>query len=86
MLPSGASFDSSNQTLSWTPTYTQAGDYEIKVTVTDDGEPNISVSKTFKITVNNVNAPPKPDAGPDKSGVNGETIRFERQRIIGCGW
>jgi len=50
-----------NQTLTWTPTYEDAGTYEITIRVSDgpliDPE-TITVEGTFTITVLNVNRPP----------------------------
>jgi len=57
-LPSGALFDTSTRTFSWTPTYDQAGSYSITFTVVDDGSPPASVSETIIITVGDVNRPP----------------------------
>jgi hypothetical protein len=56
-LPDGATFDETNGTFSWTPTYDQAGIYSsIIVSVTD--LQGMKVEQSFSITVNNVNRPP----------------------------
>jgi hypothetical protein len=56
-LPSGAKFNSDSLRFNWTPTYDQAGSYpDISITVTDPS--GLSDSKSFSITVNNVNRPP----------------------------
>ncbi len=52
-LPSGATF--SGQTFSWTPSYDQAGSYQVRF-IASDG--NSNDSETITITVNNVNRAP----------------------------
>jgi PKD repeat protein len=52
-LPEGAEFD--GNTFTWTPSFNQAGDYEVTFTVTD-GE--AGDSETVSISVNNVNRAP----------------------------
>jgi PKD repeat protein len=52
-LPSGATF--ANRTFSWTPDYTQEGNYDVTFTVSDG---SLSVSEIVTITVGNVNRPP----------------------------
>ena len=52
-LPSGATF--SVQTFNWTPSYTQAGSYQVRF-IASDG--NSQDSETITITVNNVNRAP----------------------------
>ncbi|MBU1870249.1 MAG: PKD domain-containing protein [Candidatus Omnitrophica bacterium] len=54
-LPSGASFNTSTRTFSWTPSYTQAGQYTVNFNVTDGEE---SDTAPASITVTNVNRPP----------------------------
>ena len=48
-LPAGATFV--NQTFSWTPTYDQAGTYQVTFTVSDG---SLTASETITITVNEV--------------------------------
>jgi C1A family cysteine protease len=50
-LPSGANFNSSTRLFSWTPSYTQSGEYEVVFTVTDG---IFESSTTALITVINV--------------------------------
>jgi hypothetical protein len=51
-LPSGATFNSSTRTFSWTPATGQAGTYpNVTFTVTDDGVPPASASEAITITV-----------------------------------
>jgi len=53
-LPSGATFDPTTQTFSWTPDYTQAGIYSVVFSVSDG---SLSTSENVVITVNDVPAP-----------------------------
>jgi hypothetical protein len=58
-LPSGATFDPNTQTFSWTPSYSQAGNYtNVEFTVTDNGSPMQLALEDITITVGNVNRPP----------------------------
>lgn len=50
-LPQGAIFDSVTRIFSWTPDYTQAGQYNITFSVSDG---SLSVSETVSIIVNDV--------------------------------
>jgi hypothetical protein len=52
-LPTGATFDSSTRTFSWTPGFEQAGSYSVTFTISD-GE--LTDSEAIKITVNNTTA------------------------------
>src|SRR5262249_24658091 len=57
--PAGASIDASTGRLTWQPTEAQGpGTYTIRVRVTDNGSPNLSETKSFTVTVNEVNSPP----------------------------
>ncbi|MBN2820562.1 MAG: hypothetical protein JXP36_16435, partial [Bacteroidales bacterium] len=58
----GMTIDPTTGEFSWIPTESQGGaDYEVTITVTDDGTnpDNLSDSKTFTITVNEVNVAPE---------------------------
>ncbi|MGD8787497.1 MAG: putative Ig domain-containing protein, partial [Phycisphaerales bacterium] len=70
-LPSGATF--SNWTFSWTPSYYQAGDYEVTFTASDGRNYD---SETITITVNNVNRPPVLDAISDRSVNENALLSF----------
>ncbi len=56
-LPAGATL-SSGGVFAWTPTFAQAGNYNVTVTVTDNGTPPQSDFEIVTITVGNVNRPP----------------------------
>lgn len=57
--PTGATINSSSGLFSWTPTEVQGpGTYNVTVRVADNGSPVASDSKSFTITVNEVNAIP----------------------------
>ena len=50
--PEGAAIDPATGAFSWTPTMSQTGQFTIIVIVTDDGDPQLSDSETFTVTVN----------------------------------
>ncbi len=54
-LPQGATLNPSTGAFSWTPTYLQAGSYQVTFTVSDG---NLTDSQPVTITVNDVNRPP----------------------------
>lgn len=54
-LPAGASFDPAARDFSWTPSYTQAGQYSVTFTATDGADRYaLSATKTVTITVRDV--------------------------------
>ncbi|MDA8792707.1 putative Ig domain-containing protein, partial [Bacteriovoracaceae bacterium] len=57
-LPAGANFDSGTQSFTWTPSYTQAGTYQVTFNVDDDGSPSLGDSETIDIVVANINQAP----------------------------
>ncbi|MCK5913938.1 MAG: tandem-95 repeat protein, partial [Desulfuromusa sp.] len=63
-LPTGAVFDAVQQRFSWTPDYTQSGNYTAYITVTDG---LFSDSETVEITVTNSNRPPVISGSPGSS-------------------
>ncbi|MBI2662387.1 putative Ig domain-containing protein [Candidatus Woesearchaeota archaeon] len=69
-LPSGAVFDEPSHILFWTPDYTQAGQYPIIFTVTD--QYGASASQTSTITVVDVPQPPQINTINDASIKEGE--------------
>ncbi len=77
-LPQGATFDAQTATFNWTPTYEQSGQYKgIQVTVTDPA--GLSDSKTFNITVNNIDRPPVLQAVAAVTGKENEPVTFRLQ-------
>ncbi|MBI1762031.1 MAG: tandem-95 repeat protein, partial [Acidobacteria bacterium] len=57
-LPSGASFNETTRTFTWTPTFEQAGSFTATFAVMDNGTPSRSDSKNVTITVTDVNRAP----------------------------
>jgi hypothetical protein len=58
-LPAGSTFDPQTHVFSWTPSYSQAGNYSnIEFTVMDNGSPMMLVFEDITITVGNVNRAP----------------------------
>ena len=49
--PAGSTIDEVTGAFRWTPNIVAAGDYEVTITVTDDGTPPLSDSETITITV-----------------------------------
>ena len=76
-LPPGAIFDKDTQTFSWTPDYTQNGDYKVTFTVTDNGSPPMSISEEITVKVGNVNAPPKFNPIGNKDVKEAEALTFK---------
>src|SRR5262249_52893227 len=69
-LPPGATFTDAGGTsrlLSWTPTFSQTGVYQVKITVTDDGRPPLSSSGTIPLIVSGSWAK---TSGPEGARVN----------------
>jgi hypothetical protein len=75
--PIGAAIEPTTGLFTWTPTEEQGpGVYTITVKVTDNGNPPLSDSKTFKVTVNEVNRAPTLAAIPDRTVNEGELLTF----------
>ena len=72
-LPSGASFNAGTRNFAWTPTYSQAGSYQVTFSVTDG---TLSDSETITITVNNVNSAPVLAAIGAKAVGEGSPLNF----------
>src|SRR5439155_16327516 len=73
-LPTGAGFDPTSKTFSWTPGFDQAGPYPgVTFTVTDGTAP---VSETIAITIGNTNRTPVLAAIGNKSGSEGSLLTF----------
>jgi len=58
-LPFGANFDATTQMFSWTPDFTQEGNYTVSFVATDDGVPNLSTNAQVLITVGDVPTAPE---------------------------
>ncbi|MDW7710102.1 MAG: Ig-like domain-containing protein [Deferrisomatales bacterium] len=71
-LPSGATFNGT--TFSWTPTFTQAGSYQVPFTATANG---LTDSETIAVTVTNVNRAPVLTAIPNQSVPEGQSITIQ---------
>ncbi|TSA26392.1 MAG: tandem-95 repeat protein [Ignavibacteriales bacterium] len=68
-LPTGATFNPSTKTFSWTPTYDQAGSYTVDFRASDG---NSTTTLTVNITVVNVNRAPTLNLNPTSPyNVNG---------------
>ncbi len=72
-LPDGAEFNANTKTFTWTPGYDVSGNYEVTLSVTDDGTPSESDSETITISVGDVNRPPVLDKIGDKKIAAGDT-------------
>jgi hypothetical protein len=66
--PAGASIDPDTGVFTWTPSEAQGpGLYPISMRVTDNGSPPLSDSRTFTVTVNEVNTAPILTVPPDQT-------------------
>ncbi|WP_029917607.1 putative Ig domain-containing protein [Pelobacter seleniigenes] len=72
-LPSGASFNSSTRTFSWTPNYTSAGSYTVIFGVNDGSATD---NETVTITVSNVNQAPVLNSIGTKTVAEGSSLAF----------
>ncbi|MCA9170534.1 MAG: tandem-95 repeat protein, partial [Planctomycetales bacterium] len=72
-LPRGATLDPITGHFTWTPTSQQYGDYRIPITVSDG---SLSRSEELRITVNNVNQPPRLTPLPVMFGQEGVPFAF----------
>lgn len=73
--PAGASL-SADGNFAWTPTYDQAGTYTVNVRVAD-GALNSFDTKSFTITVDNVNRPPVLEVATSPKVDEGKPINFK---------
>ena len=72
-FPTGAAINSSSGLFTWTPTEVQGpGTYPITVRVTDDGSPPLSDTRTFTVTVDEVNG--GPSALADAYNLNEDNV------------
>jgi hypothetical protein len=73
-LPSGANFNASTRTFSWTPSYTQAGSYTGVHFQVSDG--SLTASEDITIIVTNINRTPVLTAIGNKTTNEGQTLTF----------
>ncbi|MCI0536032.1 MAG: putative Ig domain-containing protein [Verrucomicrobiales bacterium] len=75
--PDGATLDPQTLTFSWTPTEAEGpGSYRLSIRVTDDGQLPLSDTRSFTITVTEVNSPPALAPMTGKTVSSGETLDF----------
>lgn len=75
--PAGAVIDPPTGVFTWQPGESAGpGNYGVTIRVTDDGTPALSDSETITISVREVNAAPRINAITDRSGEEGNAIRF----------
>jgi hypothetical protein len=75
--PAGASIDPASGAFSWTPTESQGGNiFTFKVSVTDNGSPNLSDEEEISVTVNEVNQAPVLAAIGNKSASEFSELTF----------
>jgi len=82
-LPAGATFiqtENNNATLSWFPTYDQAGQYQIKLSVSD---PASTTDETLNIVVNDINRAPYQPSSPYPDNYASSTPRTLTLEWIG---
>jgi PKD repeat protein len=73
-LPSGASLDPATGSFSWTPNYTQAGSYTVKIAVTDAG--GLQAETNLSIEISDLNRAPVLQNVGSKSVNEGEKLTF----------
>ncbi len=74
--PTGATLNSSTGVFRWTPAEGQVGTYTITVQVADDGNPALTDSMSFTVTVTETNSPPQLTPIEDQTVRQGETLSF----------
>ena len=75
-LPVGATFSTSTSEFSWTPSYDDAGVYEVVFTATENTHEALFDTATVTITVNNVNRVPVMTPVGNKSVNEGSVLLF----------
>ncbi|MEW6305193.1 MAG: putative Ig domain-containing protein [Verrucomicrobiota bacterium] len=74
-FPAGATINSTSGAFSWTPAEAQGpGTYNITVRVADSGSPSLNATRTFTVTVNEVNVAPVLAAIANQSVNEGSTL------------
>jgi hypothetical protein len=74
--PAGATINPTTGAFTWTPAETQDGTHSITVRVTDNRSPNLSDTKTFMVTVNELNQPPVLAAIGSRTVNEGSLLTF----------
>src|SRR5206468_444504 len=62
--------------FTWTPSFTQAGNYMVSFRVTDNGVPALNDTKTVAITVNDVNRAPVLTVPGAQTVASGQNVSF----------
>lgn len=76
--PPGATIDAATGQFSWTPSETQGpGVFSVTVRVTDNGTPALTASRSFKVSVSEVNQAPVLDPVPDTTIGEGSLLFFQ---------
>nr|HQV32092.1 putative Ig domain-containing protein [Calditrichia bacterium] len=73
LLPAGATFNPATRVLAWTPTFEQAGSYQVNYVISDGSAEDV---KNFSLEVANVNRPAKFAALPAQSAQENQAISF----------
>jgi hypothetical protein len=74
VAPIGAAINASSGVITWTPDETQGPSFNVFTTrVVDNGSPNLSITNSFSITVNELNSAPIFPA-PSNRTINEETL------------
>jgi len=63
-LPSGASFNATSGTFSWTPTAGQQGSYNLTFTAVDNSSPALSYARSDTVRVESASTPPNQPQSP----------------------
>ncbi len=75
--PEGTKINPSTGAFSWTPSSPQGpGVFPVTISVTDNGNPPLSTSETFLVTVSALNTPPVFASFKDQRVVEGKTVSF----------
>jgi len=76
-FPDGMNINALSGAIEWTPSEAQGpGTYSITVRVADDGDPAMSSSLTFTVSVVEINSAPELAAIPDVTVSPGQTVSF----------
>ena len=74
--PAGMTIDPVSGLITWTPDYTQYGNRNVVVKVTDSGIPVLSATQSFTIAVENTNRLPSLNPIGDKTVNENSTLQF----------